>query len=83
LSDEAVAEIFGLSIDTVRQLRLTSKTGVYKNGKWGLDYIDTLVGNKPKWITSEKNAQFEVNRRREKKRRIKKTRAQKYRQKRE
>jgi hypothetical protein len=54
LTDEAVAEIFGLPMDTIAQLRPR------KRGHWSWRYVTQLRARPPAWLRNEASAREEV-----------------------
>jgi hypothetical protein len=57
LSDESVAEIFGLSVDVIRLLRPNS-------GHWSAEFVAGLSRRTPPWLQDETAARTEADRRR-------------------
>ncbi|MQY09489.1 hypothetical protein ACRB68_76150 [Actinomadura sp. RB68] len=59
LSDAAVADLVGISVEVVRKLRP-------KSGRWSPEYVQGVLAARPDWIRSEEAAWREVERRRRK-----------------
>jgi hypothetical protein len=57
LSDEAVAEIFNLSVEVIRQLRPNS-------GRWSASLVTQWLRHTPPWLRDEAAARAEADRRR-------------------
>ncbi|GGO81768.1 hypothetical protein [Nonomuraea cavernae] len=57
LSDETVAEIFGLSVEVIRLLRP-------KSGRWSAELVAQLFRHSPPWLRDETAARMEIDRRR-------------------
>ncbi|WP_406317467.1 hypothetical protein OHA77_09345 [Streptosporangium sp. NBC_01639] len=57
LSDESVAELFGIPVDVIRQLRPAS-------GRWAADHVAGLLRKTPPWLRDESAARAEADRRR-------------------
>lgn len=57
LSDDTVAEIFGLPVDVIRPLRP-------KSGRWSAEHVAALLRRTPAWLRTESAARAEAERRR-------------------
>ncbi|WP_440105902.1 hypothetical protein [Streptosporangium sp. H16] len=57
LSDESVAEMFGIPADVIRRLRPAS-------GRWTADHVARLLKETPPWLRDDAAAREEVDRRR-------------------
>ncbi|MET8337767.1 hypothetical protein [Streptosporangium canum] len=57
LSDESVAEMFGIPADVIRRLRPAS-------GRWAADHVAGLLRKTPPWLRDESAARAEADRRR-------------------
>ncbi|MFC7602189.1 hypothetical protein ACFQVD_18980 [Streptosporangium amethystogenes subsp. fukuiense] len=57
LSDESVAEMFGIPADVIRRLRPAS-------GRWAADHVARLLRKTPPWLRDESAARAEADRRR-------------------